>query len=81
MIVTLFNNRAHQAGFFRELNTQVFTKPEQIEKNHHALVHLFKKESIDTLGIQLPRSSTLLGSEPVLLGCRPSALATVYLLW
>ena len=39
----------------QKLNTQVFTKPEQIEKNHHALVHLFKKESIDTLGIQLPQ--------------------------
>ena len=39
----------------QKLNTQVFTKPEQIEKNHHALVRLFKKESIDRLGVQLPQ--------------------------
>ena len=38
----------------QRINTQVFTKPELVEKNHHALVHLFKRESIDTLGIQLP---------------------------
>ncbi len=38
----------------QRINTQVFTNPEQVEKNHHTLVKLFKRESIDTLGIQLP---------------------------
>jgi thiamine kinase-like enzyme len=38
----------------QRINTQVFTNPEQVEKNHHTLVELFKRESIDTLGIQLP---------------------------
>lgn len=38
----------------QRINTQVFTKPEQVEKNHHALVELFKRESVDTLGIQIP---------------------------
>ena len=36
------------------MNTLVFTKPKQVEENHLALIHLFKGESIDTLGIQLP---------------------------
>jgi hypothetical protein len=27
----------------QRINTQVFTKPELVEKNHHALVHLFQK--------------------------------------
>jgi len=39
----------------QRINTQVFTKPEQVEKNHDALVDLFKRKSIDTLGIQLPK--------------------------
>ncbi len=38
----------------QRINTQVFTNPEQVEKNHLTLVELFKRESIDTLGIQLP---------------------------
>ena len=38
----------------QRINTQVFTKPKQVEKNHHTLVDLFKRESIDALGIQLP---------------------------
>ena len=38
----------------QRINTQVFTKPEQVEKNHQALIQIFKKESIETLGIQLP---------------------------
>ena len=38
----------------QRINTQVFTKPEQVEKNHQALIQLFKKESIETLRIQLP---------------------------
>ena len=38
----------------QRINTQVFTKPKQVEKNHHILVDLFKRESIDALGIQLP---------------------------
>tara|TARA_B100000575_G_scaffold294202_1_gene308592 strand:+ start:5325 stop:6527 length:1203 start_codon:yes stop_codon:yes gene_type:complete len=38
----------------QRINTQVFTQPEQVEKNHRTLVDLFKSESIDTLGIQLP---------------------------
>ena len=38
----------------QRINTQVFTKPEQIEKNHHTLVELFNRESVGTLGIQLP---------------------------
>ena len=38
----------------QRINTLVFTKPKQVEENHLALIHLFKGESIDTLGIQLP---------------------------
>tara|TARA_Y200000002_G_C22688589_1_gene667018 strand:- start:8993 stop:10183 length:1191 start_codon:yes stop_codon:yes gene_type:complete len=38
----------------QRINTQVFTKPKQVEKNHHTLVDLFKRKSIDALGIQLP---------------------------
>ena len=38
----------------QRINTQVFTKPEQKEKNHHTLVELFNRESVDMLGIQLP---------------------------
>ena len=38
----------------QRINTQVFTKPEQVEKNHQALIQIFKKELIETLGIQLP---------------------------
>ena len=38
----------------QKINTQVFSKPERVEKNHQALIQLFKKESIETLRIQLP---------------------------
>ena len=64
----------------QRINTQVFTKPEQVEKNHQALIQLFKKESIETLRIQLPEVVPYSSGKPLLLGCGPSALAIVYFL-
>ena len=50
----LIQQSGTSSWILQRMNTLVFTKPKQVEENHLALIHLFKGESIDTLGIQLP---------------------------